>query len=512
MYESFFELEARPFMAAPMSGRYYPSASIENARKSATRCLERGEGPAVILGAAGTGKSVLCHVLAEQMRDSFRVAMLASARLCTRRALLQNILFELKQPYRDREEGELRLSLIDFLNPSEACPHGMLLVVDEAHMLPLRLLEELRMLTNLVRDGQPRVRLILAANLALDERLACPKLESFNQRIAARCYLQSMNRDETYNYARAQINVVGGTPDRVFTEDALQAIYRATDGIPRLVNQLCDHALVMAAASGNAPVDNAGVEEAWADLQQLPSPWISSEPTGDAGEESSGILEFGELDDPESELDDPECIDRELDEESETAAEQVESQVTTCLDEIESALSNVSEDRNATAQPEDREHDEPQGGEAHGQRPEIELAFHAAHDPFGEPFDDEEVVVDSFTTTQPLDDSSQPDSTATDDGNATIPFRGSDGPTGQEPEDLAHESLTAVQPDQIRESIAETMSDAADSVNSLPGDDRDLLEIHDDLNAKSAASVTSRETGPPQRRAYRQLFAYLRRS
>ena len=150
------------------------------------------------------------------MRDRFRVAMLASARLCTRRALLQNILFELKLPYRDRDEGELRLSLIDALEPSDECPHGMLLIVDEAHMLPLRLLEEIRMITNLVRQGQPRVRLVLAASMVLDERMASPRLESFNQRVAARCYLQSMNRDETCGYIRAQIGAVGGNPDRVF--------------------------------------------------------------------------------------------------------------------------------------------------------------------------------------------------------------------------------------------------------------------------------------------------------
>ncbi len=66
----------------------------------------------------------------------FQVATLASARLCTRRALLQNILFELKLPYRDREEGELRLSLIDHLEPTDKCPHGMLLLVDECTHCP----------------------------------------------------------------------------------------------------------------------------------------------------------------------------------------------------------------------------------------------------------------------------------------------------------------------------------------------------------------------------------------
>ena len=288
MYESFFQLSARPFLASPIPERYYPAASVEHARETVMRCIERVEGPAVILGSAGTGKSTVCQVVAQQMRDKFRVATLASAHLCTRRALLQNILFELKQPYRDREEGELRLSLIDFLEPSEACPHGMLLLVDEAHVLPLRLLEEIRMLTNLVRDGQPRVRLVLAASLVLDERLASPRLESFNQRIAARCYLQSMNRDETCGYVRAQISAVGGDPDFVFTQDGLQAVYRATDGIPRLVNQVCDHVLVMAAIGHHAPIDAAGVEEAWADLQQLPSPWSAKESTAAMGREGTG--------------------------------------------------------------------------------------------------------------------------------------------------------------------------------------------------------------------------------
>ncbi len=294
MYESFFQLAARPFLSSPVAERYFPAASIEHARETVTRCVERAEGPALILGPAGTGKSTLCQVIAQQMRERFRVAMLASARLCTRRALLQNILFELKLPYRDRDEGELRLSLIDALEPSDKCPHGMLLIVDEAHMLPLRLLEEIRMITNLVRQGQPRVRLVLAAGMVLDERMASPRLESFNQRVAARCYLQSMNRDETCGYIRAQISAVGGHPDGVFTSDALQAVYRATDGIPRLVNQVCDHVLLLAAVGRRAPVTAAGVEEAWADLQQLPTPW-----TRDAADttQASDILEFGQLDD-----------------------------------------------------------------------------------------------------------------------------------------------------------------------------------------------------------------------
>ena len=138
------------------------------------------------------------------------MALLSSGRLSTRRALLQAILFELGQPYRGMDEGELRLALVDYLTAGEDCPQGMVLLVDEAHTLPLRLLEEIRMITNLVRDGQPAVRLVLAGGCVLEERFASPKLESFSQRIVARCYLESFNRTETQQYIRAQIDAAGG--------------------------------------------------------------------------------------------------------------------------------------------------------------------------------------------------------------------------------------------------------------------------------------------------------------
>src|SRR5690242_21397023 len=111
-------------------------------------------------------------MLARHFRGRFQVAHLAGARLGTRRALLQNILFELKLPYRDMDEGELRLSLIDHLEPQAGGPAGLLLLVDEAHALPLRLLEEIRLLTNVIRDGTARMRLVLAGGTALEERLS----------------------------------------------------------------------------------------------------------------------------------------------------------------------------------------------------------------------------------------------------------------------------------------------------------------------------------------------------
>ena len=94
-------------------GRYFPAASVEDARRRLARSIERGDGPGVVIGAAGIGKSLLLQVLAAQYREKFDVVLLACAQLCTRRALLQAIHFELGLDYRRRDEGELRLSLLD---------------------------------------------------------------------------------------------------------------------------------------------------------------------------------------------------------------------------------------------------------------------------------------------------------------------------------------------------------------------------------------------------------------
>lgn len=374
MYESFFGFRQRPFAAVPRPEFFFPAESIELARQTLLRCIERGEGPALVIGASGLGKSLLCDVLADQLGNKFRVATLATARLCTRRGLLQNILFELGLPYRDMEEGELRLLLVDHLDPDRHDNPPLLLLIDEAHALPLRLLEEVRMITNLVRHGQPRVRLVLAGGTALEERFAMPRLASFNQRLAARCYLDSLGRDETFSYVRFQIERAGAS-DEIFTQDALEAVYHASGGVPRLVNQVCDHALILARAGGKRQIDSAGVEEAWADLQQLPAPQLGDE----VGEGSRQVIEFGQLDDLD---DEPSSAPAAASHERDFHVVSPEEQ----LDEIEQQLASVD----------DAVFEEPVAAPA--TKSGVELQFHAAHNPFAEEFAEEEIVVDRYAT------------------------------------------------------------------------------------------------------------------
>lgn len=376
MYESFYRLNDRPFTASPQPDRYFPARTCEAARRNLARAIERCEGTGLLIGPTGSGKTLVLQMLAREFRERFSVVLLANGRIGSRRTLLQAILFELGLPYRDMDEGELRLSLIDHLEPNADCPLGLLLLIDEAHALPLRLIDELRMITNVVRGGQPRVRLVLAGNTALEERLTHPRLESFCQRIACRCYLEPLDYDETVAYVQAQLRSCGG--GNPLDSGALGAVYRASGGVPRLINQICDHALLLGFSAGRTTIDAAGIEEAWADLQQLPLP--IGESRNRAGRADEGdVIEFGELDDaPLLEAAEHAAPADEHGGEDETTrrVERVER----AWDELEETLVLME----ATAE----EHHESAAGAL---RP----------NPFAEPFADEEVIFDRYGSAEP---------------------------------------------------------------------------------------------------------------
>jgi type II secretory pathway predicted ATPase ExeA len=409
------EQDHRPFASYPRVDRYFPAAAIEDARTRLNRSIQRGDGPGLVIGSAGTGKSLLLQALAAQYHDRFDVVLLACSQICTRRALLQAILFELGLPHRQRDEGEVRLALLDQLLSDEQGPEGLLLLVDEAQSLSIALLEELRMMTNLVRGGMPRVRLVLAGAPALEEAFAAPELESFSQRLAARCYLSPFGRDETIQYIRAQLAASGAEPDVVFAPDAWDAVVEATDGVPRLVNQLCDRALLAAGDKDCPHVDRQIVRAAWADLQQLPTPWDT--PAASAPDKG-GTLEFGSLTSGAADAR-PATIsvegDSVADEDSSVRgigvgdashsidalpadldvpvedAEDMPSEVTVGTDRPVGPLA-VSADRQVgpSAEP---------GITSSSEHPRVYAAEpEAAADPFEEQFDEEEIVLDNFAS------------------------------------------------------------------------------------------------------------------
>jgi type II secretory pathway predicted ATPase ExeA len=299
MSDSFFGFKKRPFLSTPSLDRYFPAEGIEQAYQTISRVIERAEGPAAIIGGTGLGKSLLCLRIAEAWQSSFDIILLSSSKICTRQALLQNLLFELRMPYRDLSEGELRLSLMERLQQTdEGASRGLILIVDEAQTLTVKLLEELRLLTNLATAGEPRVRLILSGTLRLDELLSHPRLESLQQRLAARCYLKPLLAQEVSRYIRHKVELCGSEIGSVFTEDAIRSIYRASDGIPRLIDQIADNSLLIAERQSQRPVSAATVELAWSEIQQLPAPWTETS----SAQTAASVVEYGSLEDDDSEF------------------------------------------------------------------------------------------------------------------------------------------------------------------------------------------------------------------
>lgn len=296
--------QGRPFLAAPRPTFYFPAGIVESAREELERGIRRAEGVGLVVGQAGTGKSMLLAKLAEDLRDDFDVALLSGARICTRRALWQSVLAEIGEAYRGMEENDLRMSVVERVRGLAATCSGLVLLVDEAQTLPTRLVEELRLLST-VPTPMPAVHIVLAGSRDLEERLANPKLESLAQRIVIRTYLEPFDHAETCRYVRAQCREAGLDWERRFEVGCDDTVFSITDGVPRLINQICDHALVT--AGENKRLRPHDIDVAWREIQRLPAPEnaaFGEEPTLAAPKQilpasEPATISFGALDDDE---------------------------------------------------------------------------------------------------------------------------------------------------------------------------------------------------------------------
>ena len=273
MYEPFFELSCRPFAAAPAPNLFLDVEPMQTALDQLSICVHNGQGIGIVTAHAGLGKTLLCQLLVRNLAREFACVLLSNANFSTTRSLLQAILYELGHPYCQMSEQELRLELTTAVKELPPEKQAVVIVVDEAHVLSERMLEELRMITNLVGEGESLVRLILCGDWELEETLTKASLSALNQRVACHLSLRPLNRAESCDYIAHRLNAAGRDVEEIFTEEAVQLICHASDGVPRCLNQLCDHSLLLAYVSEERPVTEETVREALDDLKQLPLKW-----------------------------------------------------------------------------------------------------------------------------------------------------------------------------------------------------------------------------------------------
>lgn len=293
MVPKHFGLNRMPFMPAPDKSLLVNVPTFKEVTERMERTINSGSGIAVVVGQAGCGKSLMLEYFKDKFEDQFGTVSLVCPRIKSRTELLQNILFQLDQPYRNQTEGELRLSLFDFLDHPEQCPNGILLLVDEAHLLPIQLLEELRLMTNVVRNGLPRIRLALIGGYPLEERLNHPKLAAFTQRITCRCYLNPLTRDETHLYVMSQFQICGREGREICDQDAIDALHDISQGVPRVINQVCYHVMEEASRTGESKISSQQVQKAWSELQCIP--WQEPDSSLIENSDTDSVVEFGSL-------------------------------------------------------------------------------------------------------------------------------------------------------------------------------------------------------------------------
>ena len=261
MYESYFGLSERPFSIAPDPQYLYMSERHREAMAHLMYGVGEGGGFVQLTGEVGTGKTTLCKSLLSQIPEDVNVALLLNPRL-NGHELLQVICDELGIEYQsDATPKQLHDKLNAYLLASFSEGRSTVLIVDEAQLLERDVLEQIRLLTNLETTKAKLLQIILIGQPELADLLARNDLRQLSQRITARYHLRALEPGEVADYVAYRLGVAG-CKQALFSKQALTRVYRHSGGIPRLINVICDHALLAAYAKDKYIVDAAMVNAA----------------------------------------------------------------------------------------------------------------------------------------------------------------------------------------------------------------------------------------------------------
>lgn len=262
MYTRFFHLNARPFSISPDPAFLYNSRWHQEGLAHLRYGIEVGGGFVVLTGEVGTGKTLLCHCLLQHLPATVDLALILNPCLDALE-LIAGICDELSIPYR-AEQHSLKY-LVDVLNKHLLSAHAKgrrtVVMIDEAQNLSLAVLEQIRLLTNLETSTEKLLQIILVGQPELQELLKRPDLRQLNQRITARYHLQTLDLNETSNYIRYRLNICQGDPT-IFKSAVIAKIFKLSGGIPRLINKLCDRALLGAYTLGVKQVTPKIIDQA----------------------------------------------------------------------------------------------------------------------------------------------------------------------------------------------------------------------------------------------------------
>ena len=263
MYTEYFGLQEPPFHITPDPKFIFASKAYRDGISNMLYGLQMRKGFLALIGEVGMGKTTLYRFLLEKLGQEYDTAVVLNP-LLTQKQLIASVLhdFEVPAPTESVTAAGLVSRLNRFLESENEKDRIPLLIVDEAHQLSEPLLEELRILSNFETNRQKLLQILMVGQPELLQKLRSPRLRQLNQRINVRYCLGALDRAETAQYIQHRLSIAGSKGDIVFSPNAVRLIHRLSRGAPRVVNQICDRALLSAFVQESRKVGKNHVKEA----------------------------------------------------------------------------------------------------------------------------------------------------------------------------------------------------------------------------------------------------------
>ena len=266
MYLEHFGLKKSPFQITPDTDFLFLSRSHARAKAYMSYSIWKWDGFSVVTGKPGTGKTLMIRNLIERLDRDVEVVYLNHTRL-TRTEFLRSVAANLGMAAFDAGEAELIARITEHLEARGREGRRVLLIVDEAHYLKPAVMEEIRFFTALENDGKPLLNLILVGDDSLLAKFDKPGMEQLRQRVRLWYSIGNLDKEGVKEYINYRLASAGRVGEGIFTDSAISLIYSFTDGLPRLINILCDAALVAAYVKEDQVVSTSSVRTALDELQ-----------------------------------------------------------------------------------------------------------------------------------------------------------------------------------------------------------------------------------------------------
>lgn len=272
MYKDFFGLRANPFNVNPDPRYLFLTRHTEEALACLTYGIQSRKGFVLLTGEVGTGKTTLINKLLEWLRaQQVPTAFVFNSRMNVPQ-FLDYTMADFGIPCETRSKSQILMRLYNWLLERYRAGETAVLIVDEAQNLADEVLEEIRMLTNLETFTEKLLQIVLVGQTELEQKLKQPHLRQLRQRLTLRAKTHPLSADETKAYIQQRLRIAGSNGQQIFDPEALSAIHRYSNGIPRVVNLICEHCLVSAFVDQQRVVGPAIVDAVARDFDLGDSP------------------------------------------------------------------------------------------------------------------------------------------------------------------------------------------------------------------------------------------------